>query len=82
MDVLLSSNLGLGVGKQGWGKKVQEDGKGKREGGTHKKVNGLHSSAGPHLPLSDSQCVGPVIGIDLGTTNLCVYHGGQDVPCD
>jgi molecular chaperone DnaK len=36
------------------------------------KVNGPHSSFEPHSTLSDCQCVGPVVGIDLGTTNSCV----------
>ena len=44
-DAPLASNLGLGVGKQGWGKKAQEECKGKGEGG-HKLT--IISPAPPH----------------------------------
>ena len=44
-DVSLASNLGLGVGKRGWGKKAQEDKKGKGVRG-HKPT--IISPAPPH----------------------------------
>jgi hypothetical protein len=43
------------------------------------KVTGPSSSFPQSSPFSNYSSIGPIISVDLGTTNSC---GGQNIPCD